>query len=114
MTCVSVPFTLNWYRHLSFWIDIGALYFGLVLAFFTLDCFRSVRHFTLDRYRRNPSLWIHIGCDLWILGINWHRLGLLDRYQLASVSVGTSVQTRKPLITDIRYQSGLSDIQFEI
>ncbi|PKC56504.1 hypothetical protein RhiirA1_473891 [Rhizophagus irregularis] len=27
---------------------------------------------------------------------------------------GGSVQTRKPLITDIRYQSGLSDIRFEI
>ncbi|PKC63092.1 hypothetical protein RhiirA1_538010 [Rhizophagus irregularis] len=57
-----------------------------------------------DRYRRpllwigigetlsHPSLWIgfskilhfgsSIGCDLWILGIDWHRLGPLDRYRL--------------------------------
>ncbi|GBC23690.2 hypothetical protein GLOIN_2v1789000 [Rhizophagus irregularis DAOM 181602=DAOM 197198] len=52
-----------------------------------------------DGYRRpllwigiDPSLWIGfskilhfgsgIGCDLWILGIDWHRLGPLDRYRL--------------------------------
>ncbi|CAB4387904.1 unnamed protein product [Rhizophagus irregularis] len=41
-----------------------------------------------DGYRR-PSLWIgigetlsRIGCNLWILGIDWHRLGPLDRYRL--------------------------------
>ncbi|PKY34150.1 hypothetical protein RhiirB3_453592, partial [Rhizophagus irregularis] len=75
---VSVPFTLNWYRHLSFWIDIGALYFGLVLAFFTLDCIGETLHISETLYFRSVSAKSFT--------LDPYRLRPLDtRYQLASV-----------------------------
>ncbi|PKK61758.1 hypothetical protein RhiirC2_791327 [Rhizophagus irregularis] len=78
---------------LSLWIGISAFHFGLVSA-----------PFTLDWYWQDPScigVVLHFGsgisCDLWILGINWHQLGPLDKYQLGPLK--TCVKFRKVTLT---------------
>ncbi|CAB4427260.1 unnamed protein product [Rhizophagus irregularis] len=53
----------------------------------------SVRSFTLDPVSIGIgwNLWIGIGCDLWILGIDWHRLEPLDSCDLWKPVVSISI-----------------------
>ncbi|PKK55712.1 hypothetical protein RhiirC2_801692, partial [Rhizophagus irregularis] len=72
---------------------IGALHFGLVSV--KLFHIGETLHFgSVSRFRSG------IGCNLWILGIDWHRLGPLDRYRLrpletcVSISIGWNLLDR--------------------